>query len=103
VVGVRPQFIKAATVSRVVTDANMSDVFFEELEIPCRNHHFGIAGGSHGAMNGRMLEASEKVTRAQCPDCVLILAIQTRRSRALWPPQSCRYRLHTSRLARAKW
>lgn len=69
IIGARPQFIKAATVSRAIRarddirevivhtgqhfDANMSDIFFEELSIPRPNHHLGIGGGSHGAMTGR--------------------------------------------------
>ena len=73
VVGARPQFIKAAVVSRKLCeregmqeiivhtgqhfDANMSDVFFEELEIHCPNHHLGIGGGTHGQNTGRMIEA----------------------------------------------
>ena len=75
IVGARPQFIKAAAISRAIReghsarieeviihtgqhfDANMSDVFFEELDIPRPGHHLEISGGSHGAMTGRMLEA----------------------------------------------
>lgn len=88
VLGARPQFIKAATVSRVLAnitgvtevlvhtgqhfDANMSAVFFEELEIPAPAHHLGICGGSHGSMTGRMLCAIEEVIRSEEPDWLLI-------------------------------
>ena len=90
VVGARPQFIKAATVSRVVRDeyagkideiivhtgqhhdANMSRVFFEELDIPEPKYNLEISGGLHGVMTGRMLEAVEKVLLAEEPDWVLI-------------------------------
>lgn len=87
IVGARPQFIKAATVSRAFAqqgvvevivhtgqhfDANMSDVFFDELEIPRPHHHLGIGGGSHGAMTGRQLERIETVLLGECPDWVLV-------------------------------
>lgn len=88
VIGARPQFVKAATVSRVVAskedvseiivhtgqhyDANMSDVFFDELGIPRPDHHLGIGGGPHGQMTGRQLEAIEKVLLEEKPDFVLV-------------------------------
>jgi len=90
VVGARPQFIKAAAVSRTIQkshcntlqevlihtgqhyDERMSRVFFDELEISPPNYNLGIAGGGHGAMTGRMLEALEEVLIQEKPDCVLI-------------------------------
>jgi UDP-N-acetylglucosamine 2-epimerase len=88
IVGARPQFIKAATVSRVLAenavtdeiivhtgqhhDSNMSEVFFTELEIPEPDYNLGISGGSHGDMTGRMLTTIEKVMLDERPDCVLI-------------------------------
>ncbi len=90
VVGARPQFIKAAAVSRTIQkyhqgtlrevlihtgqhyDENMSSVFFDELEIPQPKYNLEISGGSHGAMTGRMLEALEKVLLQEKPDLVLI-------------------------------
>lgn len=90
VVGARPQFIKAAAVSRVIRrdypgrieevlvhtgqhyDNNMSAVFFEELGIPEPAHHLEISGGGHGAMTGRMLQALEGVLEQEKPDWVLI-------------------------------
>ena len=88
VLGARPQFIKAATVSRAIKsrddieeiivhtgqhfDANMSDVFFEQLDIPRPHHNLHIAGLSHGAMTGRMLEGIEALIQQVQPDWVLV-------------------------------
>ena len=90
VVGARPQFIKAAAVSRAIAsessgrlsevlvhtgqhyDENMSGVFFDELGIPPPTHNLEISGGSHGAMTGKMLQAVEKVLLAEKPDWLLI-------------------------------
>lgn len=86
VVGARPQFIKAAALSRVLRkehneilihtgqhyDKNMSDVFFEELQIPMPDYHLNISGGSHGQMTGRMLEAIEEVLITERPNMLLV-------------------------------
>ena len=88
VVGARPQFVKAATVSRVLRstpqahevlvhtgqhyDENMSEVFFDELEIPRPDYHLGIGSGPHGAQTGKMLEAIERVLLAEKPDWTLV-------------------------------
>lgn len=88
IVGARPQFIKAAVVSRHIAatagiserlihtgqhhDVNMSDVFFGDLGIPPAAYHLGISGLSHGAMTGRMLEGLEAVMRDEAPDWVLV-------------------------------
>ncbi len=88
IVGARPQFIKAAAVSRALRaapgvmevlvhtgqhyDDNMSRVFFEELEIPEPDYHLGIGSGTHGAQTGRMLEAVEQVLLQERPDWVLV-------------------------------
>lgn len=88
VVGARPQFIKAASISRVLRehdtssetlvhtgqhyDANMSDVFFAELDIPTPDYHLGIGSGAHGAQTGQMLAAIEAVLFAERPDWVLV-------------------------------
>lgn len=90
IVGARPQFIKAAAVSRAIRnefadrvtevllhtgqhyDANMSEVFFTELDIPHPKYNLEISGGQHGAMTGRMLEAVERVLLEERPDWVLI-------------------------------
>ena len=86
VVGARPQFIKAAVVSRLLRrqarevlvhtgqhyDYNMSEIFFEELNIPKPDYNLGISGGSHGAMTGRMLMALEEVLQKEMPDKLLV-------------------------------
>ena len=90
VVGARPQFIKAAAISRVIRDdylgkveevlvhtgqhydENMSQVFFKELDIPQPKYNLEISGGQHGAMTGRMLEAVENVLLQEKPDWLLI-------------------------------
>lgn len=90
VVGARPQFIKAATVSRAIRnggaggfvetilhtgqhyDEKMSKVFFEELDIPLPGYNLAISDLPHGAMTGRMLEAIETVILREMPDCVLV-------------------------------
>ena len=88
VIGARPQFIKAAAVSRRIAqtpglsetlvhtgqhyDANMSDVFFEELDIPPPAHHLGIGGGGHGAMTGQMLAAIEALLQTDRPDVLMV-------------------------------
>lgn len=87
VVGARPQFVKAATLSRQFAkldvdekivhtgqhyDANMSDVFFEEMEIPKPAYNLDIHGLSHGAMTGRMLEGIEELIIKEQPDGVMV-------------------------------
>lgn len=88
VVGARPQFIKAAVVSRAIAetegitevlvhtgqhyDSNMSDVFFDELDIPRPHHHLGVGGGTHGQNTGRMLEKLEALMQAEKPDWVVV-------------------------------
>lgn len=87
IVGARPQFIKAAPVSRALAaagmreqivhtgqhfDAGMSDVFFDELGIPAPAHHLGVSGGGHGAMTGAMLQALEPLMEREASDWVLV-------------------------------
>lgn len=87
IVGARPQFVKAAVVSRALAaqgvaetlvhtgqhyDAAMSGAFFEELGLPAPSHHLDINGGTHGEMTGRMLTAIEAVLMKARPDWVLI-------------------------------
>ncbi|QWG14892.1 UDP-N-acetylglucosamine 2-epimerase (non-hydrolyzing) [Bradyrhizobium sediminis] len=90
IIGARPQFIKAAALSRAIKDRfagrveeilihtgqhhddNMSKVFFDELDIPDPRHHLGISGGRHGEMTGRMLGAIEAKLIEEKPDWVLI-------------------------------
>lgn len=87
IIGARPQFIKAAMCSLVFAehgitevivhtgqhfDANMSEVFFDELSIPKPAYNLGIGGGSHGQNTGRMIEAIEQVLVSEKPDWVLV-------------------------------
>jgi len=87
IVGARPQFIKAAPVSRVLREAGhqeflihtgqhydhgMSQVFFQELSIPEPDVNLGIGSGSHGQQTGRMLESLEEVINEQSPDYVIV-------------------------------
>ena len=88
IVGARPQFVKAAVVSREISthddihetiihtgqhfDPNMSDLFFEEMRIPAPGYNLNINSLSHGAMTGKMLEEIEKVLLNKKPDWVLV-------------------------------
>ena len=88
ILGARPQFIKAAAVSRAISDQsgfeemiihtgqhydyNMSSVFFEQLDIPKPDYNLEISNLSHGAMTARMLEGLEAAIINQKPDCVLV-------------------------------
>jgi UDP-GlcNAc3NAcA epimerase len=88
VLGARPQFIKAGSVSRELArfseiseiivhtgqhyDSKMSDIFFHELEIPKPKYFLNINGLGHGAMTGQMLEAIEKILVDEKPDLVLV-------------------------------
>lgn len=88
IVGARPQFVKAAAVSRILRsrenveeflihtgqhfDANMSQIFFDELGIDEPKYNLGISGGSHGDMTGRMLSGIEAVLENERPDWTLI-------------------------------
>lgn len=88
ILGARPQFVKAAVLSRVISnhqeikeviihtgqhyDANMSEVFFNEMEIPKPKYNLAINGLGHGAMTGQMLEKIEQVLIKEKPDAVVI-------------------------------
>lgn len=88
IIGARPQFIKAAVVSRHFAksnrineiivhtgqhfDKNMSDVFFDEMSIPKPNINLAIHGLNHGAMTGQMLEKIESFLIDEQPDWVLV-------------------------------
>lgn len=96
VIGARPQFIKAAAVSRAIAehnavnndprlaiqeiivhtgqhfDANMSDIFFNEMQIPHPHYQLDINSVGHGAMTGRMLEKIEGILLEEQPDWVLV-------------------------------
>ncbi|MGA9175435.1 MAG: UDP-N-acetylglucosamine 2-epimerase, partial [Thermoactinomyces sp.] len=86
VVGARPQFIKAAPVSRAIReqadevlvhtgqhyDKSMSDVFFAELHSPVPDYHLHVGSKSHGAQTGEMLAKIEEVILKEKPDCLLV-------------------------------
>lgn len=88
VVGARPQFVKAAVMSRIWAndpdidevlihtgqhfDANMSDVFFQEMDIPHPKYNLNINSLNHGAMTGRMLAAIEELIFEEKPDLLLV-------------------------------
>lgn len=86
-IGARPQFVKAAAVSRALAafgveekiihtgqhyDENMSESFFTELEIPQPAFHLGVGSGNHGVQTGRMMQALEEVFLSEQPDWVLV-------------------------------
>ena len=88
IIGARPQFIKASAVSREMQkadgiaevivhtgqhyDPNMSDVFFNEMEIPKPTYRLETGNLSHGAMTGKMLEGLEEIMQKELPDHVLV-------------------------------
>ncbi|MBN2006819.1 MAG: UDP-N-acetylglucosamine 2-epimerase (non-hydrolyzing) [Anaerolineae bacterium] len=86
VVGARPQFIKAAPVSRALRkahtevlvhtgqhyDENMSSVFFAELDLPQPDVNLGVGSGPHGAQTAAMLAGIEQTLLAEKPDWVLV-------------------------------
>lgn len=88
VIGARPQFIKASVVSSAIKntvglseeiihtgqhfDANMSNIFFDQLGIPKPHYQLDINSGSHGSMTGRMLEAIEKICLESKPDRLMV-------------------------------
>lgn len=88
IIGARPQFIKAAVVSKEIIkrdgieevlvhtgqhyDKNMSKVFFDELEIPKPDYNLGVGSASHAVQTGEMLIKIEKVLMDEKPDWVLV-------------------------------
>lgn len=95
ILGARPQFIKASPVSKIIAeeacrathiprfteiivhtgqhyDQSMSQVFFDELEIPKPHVNLGVGSGSHGRQTGEMLIGIEEVLRREKPDWVLV-------------------------------
>jgi UDP-GlcNAc3NAcA epimerase len=88
VLGARPQFIKAAVLSRIIAereefqeviihtgqhfDDNMSEIFFRELGIPPAAYNLDVNGMGHGAMTGKMMERLEPVLESEKPDLVLV-------------------------------
>lgn len=90
VIGARPQIIKAAAISRAVKnhfagqieekilhtgqhyDANMSQVFFDELGIPAPDYNLGVGSGSHGVQTAKMIEGIEKVLQSEHFDGIIL-------------------------------
>ena len=90
IVGARPQFVKAAVISRLIRDnyfdrieetlvhtgqhydENMSEIFFREMKIPEATLNLSVGSGTHGLMTGRMLEKIEQVLLEKKPDYVLV-------------------------------
>jgi len=86
ILGARPQFIKAAPVSRAFQkhveeiivhtgqhyDANMSDIFFEELHIPKPDYNLGVGSGSHGKQTGEMMAKIEDIVLSEQPDYLMV-------------------------------
>lgn len=90
IIGARPQIIKAAALSRAIKnkfadqilevivhtgqhyDENMSQVFFDELNIPQPNYNLNVGSGSHGKQSATMLEGIEEILLKERPDCIIL-------------------------------
>ena len=90
IIGARPQIIKASSISRAIRnhhsktldevivhtgqhyDANMSDIFFSELDIPQPKYNLAVGSGSHGEQTSRMIEAIERVLIAEQPKAIIL-------------------------------
>ncbi|MDP3353398.1 MAG: UDP-N-acetylglucosamine 2-epimerase (non-hydrolyzing) [Flavobacteriaceae bacterium] len=88
VLGARPQFVKAAVLSRIINkyseieeviihtgqhfDANMSQIFFDEMEIPAPKYNLNIHGLQHGAMTAQMLSKIEEILLIEKPDALVV-------------------------------
>ena len=90
IIGARPQIIKSSALSRAIRlsfsdkleelivhtgqhyDENMSNVFFEEMEIPKPNYNLNVGSGSHGAQTAKMIEGLEKIFLQEKPDAIVI-------------------------------
>lgn len=90
IIGARPQFIKASAISKAIAnhfsdrleeallhtgqhyDANMSQVFFDELEIPAPKYNLNIGSGSHGEQTAAMLKGIEEILQSEKPNALLV-------------------------------
>ena len=88
IIGARPQFIKAAVLTKIIEkepgvnevlvhtgqhyDENMSKIFFDELEIPRPHYNLEVGSGSHAYQTGMMLQKIEKVLLSEKPDWIIV-------------------------------
>jgi UDP-GlcNAc3NAcA epimerase len=90
IIGARPQIIKSSAISRAIRtkfqheieelivhtgqhyDENMSEVFFEEMQIPKPHFNLNVGSGSHGAQTAKMIEGLESIFLAEKPDAVVV-------------------------------
>lgn len=90
IIGARPQFIKAAAISRAIRthfadkveevivhtgqhyDPEMSKVFFDQMQIPQEKYNLGVGSGSHGAQTAKMIAAIEDVLVTEKPDGIIL-------------------------------
>ena len=108
IVGARPQFVKLAPLARAIYahnsakgkgtaiehiivhsgqhyDAGMSDVFFDELQIPKPDYNLEIGSGSHGWQTGRMLEKLDELLADLAPDRVVVYGDTNSTLAGAWP------------------
>ncbi len=90
IIGARPQIIKSSAISRAIRtkfhyeieelivhtgqhyDENMSEVFFEEMQIPKPHFNLNVGSGNHGAQTAKMIEGLESIFLAEKPDAVVV-------------------------------
>ena len=86
IIGNRPQFIKTALISQEIRiknteilihtgqhyDENLSDIFFNELNIPLPDINLGIAERQQGMQTGLMIQRIEEILIDECPDCIIV-------------------------------
>ena len=90
VIGARPQIIKAAAISREILknysnkieevivhtgqhyDQNMSEIFFDELNIPRPNYNLNVGSSSHAVQSAKMIEGLEKILLNENPEYILL-------------------------------
>jgi UDP-GlcNAc3NAcA epimerase len=90
IIGARPQIIKAAALSRAIAtrfsaelkevivhtgqhyDANMSQVFFDELDIPKPDYNLNVGSGAHGKQTASMIEGIEEILLKEKPSCIVL-------------------------------
>ena len=93
IIGARPQIIKASAISRAIRenyandiseiivhtgqhyDQNMSEVFFEELQIPKPNYNLNVGSGTHGNQTAEMIKGIETIIINEKPNCIILYLI----------------------------